>query len=96
MRKEAKIGIFTMLVILAITANLDNIFNSIAGFYLSGYIPGTHIVIPSMVMFGFAVLAISAMITVALRKYLPNKYDIKLLHGRVIQIDGKHIRSHSA
>ncbi|MBI3494504.1 hypothetical protein HY004_00780 [Candidatus Saccharibacteria bacterium] len=96
MRKEARIGIFITLVILAISANLDNIFNSLAGLFLSGYIPGTHVVIPSLVVFGMAVLAISTMIVIAVRKHLPTKYVIKLVHGKVIQIDGKHIRSYSA
>lgn len=96
MRKEARIGIFTTLVILAIIANLDNIFNSITGFFLSGFIPGTHIVIPSLVMFSVAILAISTMIVIAVRKHLPTKYVIRLVHGKVIQIDGKHIRSYSA
>ena len=96
MRKEARIGIFITLVILAISANLDNIFNSIAGLFLSGYIPGTHIVIPSLVVFGAAVLAISTMIVIAVRKHLPTRYVIKLIRGKSIQIDGKHIRSYSA
>ncbi len=96
MRKEARIGIFTTLVILAIFANLDNIFNSITGFFLSGYIPGTHIVIPSLLMFAVAILAISTMIVIAVRKHLPTKYVIKLVRGKTIQIDGKHIRSYSA
>ncbi|MDO8336463.1 MAG: hypothetical protein Q7T74_06840 [Candidatus Saccharibacteria bacterium] len=95
MRKEAKISIFTTLVILAIIANIDNIFNAVAGLFLSGYIPGTHIVIPSMVVFASAVLAISTMLVLAVRKHLPSKYVIKLLRGRVIHIDGKHIRSYS-
>jgi hypothetical protein len=96
MRKEAKIGIFSTLVILALIINMDNIFNSITGFFLSGFIPGTHIVIPSMVMFAIAVLAISTMIVLAVRKHLPTKYVIKLIRGKVILIDGKHIRSYSA
>ncbi len=96
MRKEARIGLLTTLVILAISANLDNIFNSIAGLFLSGYIPGTHVVIPSLVVFGLAVLAISTMIVLAVRKYLPTRYVIKLVRGKTIQIDGKRIRSYSA
>lgn len=96
MRKEAKISIFITLVILALVINMDNIFNSMAGFFLSGYIPGTRIVIPSMIMFAVAVLAISTMIVIAVRKHLPTKYVIKLIHGKTIKIDGKRIRSYSA
>lgn len=96
MRKEAKIGIFSTLIILALIVSMDNIFNSLTGFFLSGFIPGTHIVIPSMLMFGTAILAISTMIVLAIRKHLPTKYVIKLIRGRAIQIDGKHIRSYSA
>ncbi len=96
MRKEAKIGIFSTLIILALIVNMDNIFNSLTGFFLSGFIPGTHIVIPSMMMFGIATLAISTMIVLAIRKHLPTKYVIKLVRGKAIHIDGKHIRSYSA
>jgi hypothetical protein len=87
MRKEAKTGIFITLVILAFIANADDIFNAITGFLLSGLIPGTQIAIPSLVVFTVTVLAISLMIVMAVRKRLPQKYTIKSVRGRFLQIE---------
>lgn len=95
MRKEAKVGIFTTLIILALVVNTDNIFNTLTSFFLTGLIPGTQIAVPSLVMFSIAILALSTMIVMAVRKHLPKKYVIKLVRGRAIQIDGKHISSYS-
>lgn len=86
MRKEAKIGIFTTMVILTIIVNLDNIFNALTRFFLTGIIPGTQIALPSLLMFTISVLAISIMITRALRHYLPEKYLVKKSASKFIQI----------
>ena len=86
MRKEAKIGIFSTMVILTIIVNLDNIFNALTRFFLTGIIPGTQIALPSLLMFTVSVLAISVMITRALRHYLPEKYLAKKTASKFIQI----------
>lgn len=95
MRKEAKVGIFSALIIIALIVNIDNIFNTLTSFFLTGLIPGTQVAIPSLIMFSIAILALSTMIVMAIRKHLPKKYVIKLVRGRAIQIDGKHISSYS-
>lgn len=86
MRKEAKIGIFSTMVILTVIVNLDNIFNALTRFFLTGIIPGTQIALPSLLMFTISVLAISVMITRALRHYLPEKYLTKKTGSKFIQI----------
>lgn len=86
MRKEAKIGIFSTIVILTVIVNLDNIFNALTRFFLTGIIPGTQVALPSLLMFTISVLAISVMITRALRHYLPEKYLAKKSAGKFIQI----------
>lgn len=95
MRKEAKVGIFSTLVIVALIANIDTIFNTLTSFFLTGLIPGTQIAVPSLVMFSVAILALSTMIVLTVRKHLPKKYVIKLVRGYIIQIDGRHISSSS-
>ncbi len=86
MRKEAIIAICATLVSLVAIASMDVIFNAIAGFFLSGLIPGTQIAIPSILMFGVTILALSVLMIQPLRKFLPRKYTIKTVRGKFLQI----------
>ncbi len=87
MRKEAVIFLSTTLVGLTLIANINNIFNALAGFFLSGVIPGTGVALPSLFMFSVAIIALSILIAQPIRKYLPHKYTIKAVRGKFLQIE---------
>lgn len=87
MRKEAIVVLIAMLVGLALIANMDNIFNAFAGFFLSGLIPGTQIAVPSILMFITSTIAISILVVQPIRKYLPRKYVVKTVRGKFLQIE---------
>lgn len=88
MSRDIKIALFIGLVFLTFIVNFDNFFNAAAGFVLTGVIPGTQLVLPSILTFVFSVLALSTAIVWAFRKYIPKhlKLKIKTVRGHHIQI----------
>lgn len=88
MRKEVTTASFIGLIILTFIVNFDLFFNSMAGFFLIGVIPGTQITMPSLVIFTVAIVALSAMVVKLLNKYIPKHINVKIktLGGRFIQI----------
>ncbi len=87
MRKEANIALLATLFGLILISNINHVFNAIAGFFLSGLIPGTQIAVPSLFMFTIAIIALSVLIAQPIRKYLPRKYIIKTVRGKFLQIE---------
>ena len=88
MRKEVTTASFIGLIVVTLIVNFDQFFNAVTGLFLTGVIPGTQIALPSALVFGVSVLALSAMLVVAFRKHIPKHMTLKIktFGGKFIQI----------